>query len=78
MFLVPYLFHPKCSSLFMIFVMEIKALGQLHFKYCAEVEENVQQDKCPEVRDPLESKCALLVTKPSGYSMVVFLFIVVF
>lgn len=51
----------------MIFVMEIKALGQLHFKYCAEVQENVQQDKCPEVRDPLESKCALLVTKPSGY-----------
>lgn len=39
----------------MIFVTEIKALGQLHFKYRAEVEENVQQDKCPEVRDPLES-----------------------
>lgn len=31
-----------------------KSLRQLHFKYYTQVEENVQQDKCLEVRDPLE------------------------
>lgn len=54
LFLVPYLFRPKHSSLFMILATETKALGQLHFKYYAEVKENVQPDKCLEVHDPLK------------------------
>lgn len=35
--LVPYCLYPKHSSFFIIFVMETKALGRLHFKYYAKI-----------------------------------------
>ena len=55
--LMPYFLHPKHSSFFIIFATEIKAEGQLHFKYYTEVkglQRMYTKTSAQKFTDPLE------------------------